>query len=46
MLFSAVSMPEDVMLEMTWPAAPLLLVLWTVVLSGLGWWRARTADVL
>ncbi|KLL97178.1 MULTISPECIES: ABC transporter permease [Rhodococcus] len=45
-LFSAVSMPEDVTLEMTWPAAPLLLILWTVVLGGLGWWRARTADVV
>ncbi|WP_016934815.1 ABC transporter permease [Rhodococcus sp. R1101] len=45
-LFSAVSMPEDVTLEMTWPLAPLVLVFWTVMLGGLGWWRTRTADIV
>ena len=45
-LFSAVSMPEDVVLDVTWPLAPLLLIFWTTLLGGLGWWRTRTGDVV
>ncbi|WP_241385193.1 ABC transporter permease [Rhodococcus sp. CH91] len=44
-LFSSVSMPDDVVLEMTWPQAPLVLVFWTVLLCGLGWWRTRSRDI-
>ncbi|MEU5841807.1 ABC transporter permease [Rhodococcus sp. NPDC047139] len=44
-LFSAVSIPQDTALDMTWPLAPLVLVFWTVLLAGLGWWRTRTGDV-
>lgn len=45
-LFSAVSMPEDVDLAVTWPAAPAALLLWTIVLCALGWWRTRTRDIV
>lgn len=29
-----------------WPAAPLVVVAWAVVLCGLGWWRTRSRDLI
>lgn len=43
-LFSAVDMPDDIETAVTWPLAPLVLILWTVLFCGLGWWRTRTRD--
>ncbi|UYP20096.1 ABC transporter permease [Rhodococcus sp. Z13] len=45
-LFSAATSPDEVVLEVAWPVAPLVLVLWTALLCGLGWWRTRTRDVV
>ncbi|MFZ3391906.1 ABC transporter permease [Rhodococcus sp. 7Tela_A2] len=43
-LFSVVEMPDDVEMAVRWPVAPLVLILWTVLFCGLGWWRTRNRD--
>jgi len=43
-LFSVVDMPDDMETAVAWPLAPLVLIFWTVLFCGLGWWRTRTRD--
>jgi ABC-2 type transport system permease protein len=42
----AVGSLDDSDVFVAWPAAPVLLLVWTALFAGAGWWATRTRDVL
>lgn len=45
-LLTVVSLPDDMDTALAWPLAPLVLIVWTTLFCGLGWWRTRTRDIV
>ncbi len=44
-LFGVVDVSGEAEMPVSWPLAPLVLIFWTALICGLGWWRTRSRDL-